>query len=177
MPHTGRSFRESWSLGSLEAGPPAKHLYGLRRAGQSPVPLHRRPQPACQPRDQTPRSGPETLFSTPTRDPFKLRTAAGSFLAERHGSSYLRTCVWGGCAKVFDSFSSDVVGEVNEPGAAASLKARAPGGRPPRRLDRWRPRPIKAPESSRAHRRPAGLWPHWVWSGTRRGIGWYYGSS
>jgi hypothetical protein len=36
------------------------------------------------------------------------------------GSSFLRTCVWGGGGKIFSSFPSDVLCELIEPGAAAS---------------------------------------------------------
>ena len=92
------------SLGSSGAGRPAKHLYGLDRAGQSPGPLPRRPQPACQGRDQNAAARSRNTVSSPTRGPFKLPTAAGSFHWERHGSSFLRTCGWGGCAKSFSSF-------------------------------------------------------------------------
>ena len=100
----GNGSSDLISIGRSEAGPPAKHPYGLRRAGQSLGPLPLGPQPACQPRDPTPRSGPETLFSSPTRDPFKLISAVPS----GRDSSFLRTCVWGGGAKLFFcSFASD----------------------------------------------------------------------
>src|SRR5579862_7332796 len=52
------------------------------------------PQPAFQLRTQTVWSGPETLCSTPKRYPFKSKTAA------HWGSSFLRTCGWGGVAKI-----------------------------------------------------------------------------
>jgi hypothetical protein len=42
------------------------------------------------------------------------------------GSSFLRTCVWGGCAKIFCSFSSDVLGELVEPGAAGEPELAPP---------------------------------------------------
>jgi len=113
------------------------------------------------------RPGPETLCSTPTRDPFKLKTAVPS----GRGSSFLRTCVWGGCAKIVSSFSSDVFARSTSRGRLPSLTARAPGGRTPRGLDRWRPRPIKSPDSSRTQHRPGGLEHHCVWSVTRKGIG------
>jgi len=64
------------------AGSPAKHLFGLNRAGQSAGPMPLAPQPVFQPRDRTPRGGPETHSSTPLNYPFKLMSAARSFIAE-----------------------------------------------------------------------------------------------
>ena len=79
------------SIGSTD-GRPAKHLYGLNRAGRSPA-LKAEPQPAFQGRDQTPRPGPETLCSSPIRYPFKSKSVA------HLGSSFLQTCGWGGIAQ------------------------------------------------------------------------------
>jgi hypothetical protein len=86
------------------------------------------------------------------------------------GSSFLRTCGWGGVAKLF-SFVGDVVCRINEPGPCCEQIARGPGGRTTRGVDRWRPCPIKSTESRRAQHRPAVLGHQWVWSVTRGGIG------
>jgi hypothetical protein len=55
-----------------------------------------------QSRDQTPRDGPETHSSKPIGYPFKLKAAASILLSPEVGrSSFLRTCHWGGCSKIF----------------------------------------------------------------------------
>ena len=77
-------------------GRPAKHLYGLNRVSRSLIVRPGPPQlrfPGT--RDPTPHPGPETHDSKPTRYPFKSKTAAHG------GSSFLRTCGWGGVAKLF----------------------------------------------------------------------------
>src|SRR5688572_4370859 len=52
---------------------PAKHLFGLNRAGQSLALA--KPHRVFQPHDQTPWGGPETHCSTPTGYPFKAKAA------------------------------------------------------------------------------------------------------
>lgn len=146
-------------LAARTLGRPAKHLYGLNRAAQSPAlqwNLDRLAR-AVIPASAGPQPGPETLCSSPTRFPFKMMTA----VPPGRDSSFLRTCVWGGCAKLFCSFQSDVPGEVKRAGGACPATELAPPAvESPRTLDRWRPRPINAPESSRAQRRPAVLGHH-----------------
>lgn len=138
------------SLGSADAGRPAKHLCGLNRVSQSMGTRPLMPQLTFQPRDRTPRDGPETLCSAPTRYPFKLRTAA------HLGSSFLRTCGWGGVAKFFSFVGYDR--ELKRAGGDSE-----PFCSRPRRSNTARDRPlavcpIKSTESCRAQRRPAVLW-------------------
>src|SRR5262249_21710144 len=56
------------------------------------------PQPAFQGGDRTPQPGPETHNSTPTRYPSTLPTAARDSRGTP-GSSFWRTCAWGGHSK------------------------------------------------------------------------------
>src|ERR1035438_2650184 len=92
------------------------------RSSESESGRKTRPQLTFQGRNQTLPPGPETHGSSPTRYPFKLRTAAHG------GSSFLRTCGWGGVAKLFfNSFSLVGYGcELKRPGPIASPLARGP---------------------------------------------------
>jgi hypothetical protein len=102
FPLTGPPSGNSVFISELQLGRgrPAKHLFGLNRARQSPA--RAEPHLAFQPRDQTPRDGPETYGSQPSGYPFKLKAAPASpTLAGRTcKSSFLRTCHWGGCSKI-----------------------------------------------------------------------------
>lgn len=133
--------------------------------------MHSGPQPACQGRDPTPRPGPETQSVHPPAVHSRRRRLPPR--SARNGGLQFFADVQVGRRRQILLLRSrgDVLCELNEPGATASRPARAPGGRRFRGGDRWRPVPIKTPESSRAQRRPAGLQPQDVWSETRTGLG------
>ena len=141
------------SIRSSDAGRPAKHLYGLSRVSRS---LVVKPDLSSLSRDAIKRCIPVQKLCQFTH-PLSIQVDDGCRLVPcgTSGSSFLRTCGWGGVAKLllFHSF----VGydrELNEPGAAGSHTARAPGGRIPRGVDRWRcaqsnPRSPAAPNADR----------------------------
>src|SRR5271169_1469476 len=78
---------------------PAKHLFGLNRASQSPT-LTPEPRQTFQFPDQTPGNGPETHRSQPSGYPFKTNDGCPILSRRVRGSSYLWTCHWGGCSKM-----------------------------------------------------------------------------
>ena len=69
------------SISSSDVGRPAKHLCGLNRAGRSSG-LKGRTSTGFPGTRSNAVSRSRNSVSSPTRDPFKLRTATGSFLAE-----------------------------------------------------------------------------------------------
>ena len=79
-----------------------------------------------QRRDPTPRRGPETLGSTPTGYPFKVKAAVPSV----RDSSFLWTCQWGGCSKAC-SLRRDVAWPQRPEGGALPLERRKQEGRWP----------------------------------------------
>gem|GEM_PF-4430064 len=126
---------------------------------------------AAIPAKAGPRPGPETLCSTPTRYPFKLQTATGWALTELPVPVFCGRASGADAPNDFCSFTSYFLRELKRAGGGWRALARAPGGRIPRGCDRWRARPIKAPESCRAQPRPEALKCHCVGSVTRTGIG------
>jgi hypothetical protein len=96
------------------AGSPAKHLFGLKRAGQSVVPKPLAPQPAFQRCDLMPQPGPETLCSTPRRYPFKLKDGC----PDQVGAPVLCGRASGAESPKLFSFGGYVMSKVNEPGAS-----------------------------------------------------------
>ena len=102
-------------------GRPAKHLIRTP-VDESEPGRETKPQLTFQGRDQTSRPDPETHGSKPTRYPFKSKSAAHG------GSSFLRTCGWGGVAKLFfNSFRWLVmIRELKRAGPIASPLARGP---------------------------------------------------
>jgi hypothetical protein len=107
---------------------PTKHLLGLNRVGQSPA--RARPHRTFRCGDQTPSHGPETLGSQPRGYPFKLKAAPASpaVAGLACGSSFLRTCLWGGCSKIHKGASLFWSDPVRPPGCLRSgLKINGPG--------------------------------------------------
>ena len=102
-------------------GRPAKHLYGLSRVRQS---LVVRPNLGLLSRDAIKRRVPvqKLYYRKPIRYPFESKPAA------HRGSSFLRTCGWGGVAKFFYNFLSRVGDgcELKRAGPIASHLARGP---------------------------------------------------
>ena len=69
----------------------------------------------------------KSVFTQSRDEPVGVEDGCRLIPCEMAGSSFLRTCGWGGVAK----FIGDVVCKGNEPGAIASHAARVPGGRIP----------------------------------------------
>jgi hypothetical protein len=100
------------------------------------------PQPAFQGRDRTPHPGPETLCSTPTRYPFKLKDGCPlglQFFADVRLGRSRQNSIW---------FVGDVFGRLKQP--------RKPSGRSQAKVGPRQQFPIKSADSRRAQRRPPG---------------------
>jgi hypothetical protein len=133
------------SVGSSDAGHPAKHLLGLNRAVQSAGPLPLAPQPVFQPRDLTPRSGPETHAV----NPWAIHSNEMTAVPIRSGLQFFADLSWGRILQILfvpKLCSDSAVGQLNEPGPVAE-----PFSSRPRRSragdGRWPEFPIKSTES------------------------------
>ena len=149
---------------------PAKHLFGLRRAGQSALPCSPHLNPLS--RAAIKRRGPvqKLSFSSPTRCPFNAMSAARWFPTELRASVFCGRAPGADapnlCFVIASFVPEDVGREIERAGGGGEPTARAPGGRTSRGSGRWPPLPINAPESrprgyfirgARAQRRPAVL--------------------
>lgn len=156
------------SIGSSDAEHPAKHPYGLNRAGQSSTPqllnLTRLSSSMIQ-RQRT----VQKLFSV---NPRAIHSNERRLSRSSRDSSFLWTCRWGGCSKFF--LRSEVMSSPAGKTSRGRLRARklaapavGPCGRPIADSGRSH---SSAPGVLACPTQTGGVEHHCVWSVTRAGI-------